>query len=182
MGTFLLVVSFLVVLVACVVRPPTSDFREYVAKEAAKVALQLLGLTVVGALASGLVRDAQDRRDFAYRLRSAYGKAKSCRRRLKGPPAGDLSKELELLNDIQLEFENLRDEAEWRHGNRSPLVTQLTDMEEYLREVVRAGNANPRALQSGSDAFQDFIAHYNKESKFASRFKQPYHSIREQLR
>src|SRR5690349_10987077 len=79
----LLVLAFASFLVVSILWPPTGDFRSHVAEEAAKIALQLLGLTAVGALASELIRDARERRDFALRVRSAYGKAKGLRRRLK---------------------------------------------------------------------------------------------------
>ena len=174
----LLVGGFVAVLVVCMRWPPVGEsFRVDVAKEAAKVTLQLLGLTAVGALVSELVREAGQRRDFALRLRQAYGKAKARRRRLRRMPARDLSTELDMLDGIQLEFEDLRDEAEWAYGSGSRVVTNLTLIEKYLHDVVEAGLLG----RADTSAFQDFVADYRKESRFATDFRKPYHSIRHTL-
>jgi len=179
----LLVAAFVAVLVVCMLWPPSGDtFRAFVAREAAKVTLQLLGLTAVGAIASELVRDARERRDFASRLRDAYGKAKARRRRLRRSPVEGRSTELELLDDIQLEFEDLRDEAEWTYGSRSKVVSDLTLIEKYLHDVVDVGFPGGARREPIVNAFQDFVAEYRKESRFASDFKKPYHSVRHSLR
>lgn len=178
-----LVVAFVAVLVGSVLWSPSGDtFRVFVAKEAAKVTLQLLGLTAVGGIASELVREARERRDFASRLRHAYGKAKARRRRLRRSHVEGRSTELDLLDDIQLEFEDLRDEAEWMYGSRSPVVTNLTLIENYLHDVVDAGFPAQAGTESNVDAFQDFVAKYRKESRFASDFKKPYHFVWHSLR
>ena len=163
--------------------PPVGDtFRAYVAREAATVTLQLLGITAVGAFVSALVREARERRDFASRLRDAYGKAKGRRRRLRRLPAAHRNAELELLDDAQLEFENLRDEAEWTYGNSSKVITDLTRIEKYLHDVVDAGFSGGPVPGTNRDDFQDFVAPYSKRSRFATDFKNAYHSIRQRLR
>jgi hypothetical protein len=176
----LLVVGFVAILIVCLVWPPTGDtFRVYVAKEAAKVALQLLGLTVVGAIVSEIFREARERKDFALRLRASYGKTKASRRRLRRLPATAHATELELVDAVQLEFEDLRDEAEWIWGSSSLVVENLSLIEKYLHDVVDAGI---RPVAGNRKEFDVFVQHYVKGSRFDTDFKKTYSSRRTALR
>jgi hypothetical protein len=179
----LLVLAFVGLLAVWLRWPPEGDsFRAFVARETVKVTLQLLGLSCVGGIVSWLVREARERRDFALRLRDAYGNAKAHRRRLRRLPSEGRSTELDLLERVQLKFEDLRDEAEWTYGSRSKIVINLTLIEKYLHDVVDAGFSGPARDKPGLDNFQDFIAKYHKDSRFAKNLKKPYHSIRKVLR
>jgi hypothetical protein len=89
---------------------------------------------------------------------------------------------LDLLERVQLKFEDLRDEAQWTYGSRSQIVNDLTLIEKYLHDVVDAGFSGQKGTKPAPDNFQDFVAEYCKKSRFAKDFKQPYHSIRQVLR
>lgn len=179
-----LLVAFVAVIVLFMLWPPPDDasLKTTVAKEVARAAVQLLGLSLLGGLVSQLVRDARERKDFALRLRNAYGKAKACRRRLRRLSGPDRMKELELLDGVQLEFEALKDEAEWTYGKDSSVHRSLTLIETYLGAVVDGGFSNEVASERKRRALEDFLADYSSTSRFASDLKEAYRSCRKALR
>jgi uncharacterized membrane protein YidH (DUF202 family) len=181
--TAVAILSFAILIVAFAAWPREGDtFRVYVTKEGTKNALELLTLTLVGVLINEMVRRARDRNDFARRVRVAYGKAKARRRRLRRVSTEEeRRKELNRLDDVQLEFEELKDEAEREFGERSNVFSNLKSIEKYLNDVIDAGLPTQPKPVTNPDAFQDFVARYNQESRFAKELKGAYHSIRELL-
>jgi hypothetical protein len=178
-----IVLGFLTLLISFLRWPPSQGFRVFVAQETAKIALQLIGVTFVGFLVTELVRRAREKDDFARRARAAYGKAKARRRRLRWLSPEERLKELELLNDIQLEFEDLKEEAEQKFGPRHEIVTNLEKIEKYLHDVVNAGLPKDAHAVSGGAALKDFVAEYEYEkgSRFDTDFKKAYRAVRKGL-
>jgi hypothetical protein len=176
-----IVLGFLTLLISFLMWPPSQGFRVFVAQETAKIALQLIGVTFVGFLVAELVRRAREKDDFARRARAAYGKAKARRRRLRWLSPEERLKELELLDDTQLEFEDLKEEAEQKFGREHEIVTNLKKIEEYLHDVVNDGlPGKPHPVTGGVD-LQDFVAEFKENSRFDTDFKKAYRAVRNGL-
>jgi hypothetical protein len=177
----ILVLGFLTLLIIFLLWPPVQGFHAFVAQETARIALQLIGITFVGFLVSELVRIAREKEDFARRARAAYGKAKASRRRLRWVSPEKRLKELMLLNDVQIEFENLKEEAEQKFGREHEVVTNLGKIEVYLNNVIDGGVPQQTHTVEG-DAFQDFIAKFEDGSRFDTDLKRAYGAVRTGLR
>ena len=176
-----LVAVFAILLAVLWFNPPSGEgFRAEMEREAGKVALQMLGISLLTALFAELLRVRSERADLARRVRRAYSKAKRCRRRLKRTPRAEHGPILERLEGIQLDLEDLRDEAARLIGPDSKVKCNLKKMEEYLRQVVKEGLTSNSAIPR--ETFADFLAHPDPDSGFSTKFRIPLQIIRQELR